>query len=195
MQCNLLQYDHKHTLLSALLQLHLHSQLSTWLQLIERRQLHEDTRNISIWGFGATYTRGFTETWILTCISNPGPITHPYCWIAQYKVKIFTTVYGKQRDLVVEGFGIYSNQHHATIDARLRWRHQMKHFPCYWPFVKVIHRWWVESPHKGQWCDVELWYFFDLRLNKRLSKQNRRRWFVMPSRSLWCHCDIIWDSN
>ena len=32
--------------LSALLQLHLHSQLNTWLQRIERRQLQEDARNI-----------------------------------------------------------------------------------------------------------------------------------------------------
>ena len=31
--------------------------------------------------------------------------------------------------------------------------------------------------------------FLDLRLNKRLSKQSRRRWFEMPSRSLWCHCN------
>ena len=26
------------------------------------------------------------------------------------------------------------------------WRHQMKTFSCYWPFVRGI-----ESPHKGQW--------------------------------------------
>ena len=29
--------------------------------------------------------------------------------------------------------------------------------------------------------------FFDLRLNKRLSKQSGRRWFDTPSRSLWRH--------
>ena len=29
--------------------------------------------------------------------------------------------------------------------------------------------------------------FFDLRLNKRLSKQSRRRWFQMQSRLLWRH--------
>ena len=29
--------------------------------------------------------------------------------------------------------------------------------------------------------------FFDLRLNKRLSKQSRRRWFETSSRSLWRH--------
>ena len=36
--------------------------------------------------------------------------------------------------------------------------------------------------------------FFDLRLNKRLSKQSGRRWFETPSRSLWRHCNGI-DKN
>ena len=31
--------------------------------------------------------------------------------------------------------------------------------------------------------------FFDPCLNKRLSKQSRRRWFVMPSHPLWGHCN------
>ena len=31
--------------------------------------------------------------------------------------------------------------------------------------------------------------FFDLRLNKRLSKQSRHRWLETPSRSLWRHCN------
>ena len=29
-----------------------------------------------------------------------------------------------------------------------------KHFPYYWPFVRGLHRWQVNSPHKGQWCGV-----------------------------------------
>ena len=33
--------------------------------------------------------------------------------------------------------------------------------------------------------------FFDLRLNKGLNKQSRRRWFEMPSLSLWRHCNGI----
>ena len=33
--------------------------------------------------------------------------------------------------------------------------------------------------------------FFDLRLNKRLSKQSGRRWFEMASRSLWRHCNAL----
>ena len=33
--------------------------------------------------------------------------------------------------------------------------------------------------------------FADLRLNKRLSKWSRRRWFETPSRSLWRHCNAV----
>ena len=42
-----------------------------------------------------------------------------------------------------------------------------------------------DAIHAGLWC------FFDLRLNKHMSKQSRRRWFETPSRSLWCHCNIL----
>ena len=34
-----------------------------------------------------------------------------------------------------------------------------------------------------------------LRLNKRLSKQSRRRWFETPSRSLWRHCNVVPNSD
>ena len=37
--------------------------------------------------------------------------------------------------------------------------------------------------------DAQLWCFYDLRLNKRLSKRPRRRWFQKPSHSLWRHCN------
>ena len=33
--------------------------------------------------------------------------------------------------------------------------------------------------------------FFDLRLNKRLSKQSWSWWFETPSRSLWRHCNVV----
>ena len=33
--------------------------------------------------------------------------------------------------------------------------------------------------------------FFDLRLNKRLSKQSIRRWIETSSRSLWRHCNEL----
>ena len=32
-------------------------------------------------------------------------------------------------------------------DGVIKW----KHFSRYWPFVRGIHRWPVDSPHKGQW--------------------------------------------
>ena len=32
-------------------------------------------------------------------------------------------------------------------DDVMKW----KYFPCYWPFVRGIHRSTVNSPHKGQW--------------------------------------------
>ena len=85
---------------------------------------------------------------------------------------------------------------YCPIDENLYWKSivhddviKWKQFPRYWPFVQGIHRWPVNSPHKGQSCgsfDV----FFDLRLNKRLSKPSWGRWFEMPSRSLWCHCNV-----
>ena len=62
------------------------------------------------------------------------------------------------------------------------------HFARYWPFVRGIQRWAMDSPHTRPMTrsfDV----FFGLYLNKRLvSKQSRRRWFETPSGSLWRHC-------
>ena len=40
--------------------------------------------------------------------------------------------------------------------------------------------------------DEELWCFFDLRLNRRLSKQCRHWWFETLLRSLWRRCDESW---
>ena len=37
--------------------------------------------------------------------------------------------------------------------------------------------------------------FFDLSLNKRLSKQSRRGWLEMASRSLWRHCNDTKNST
>ena len=66
----------------------------------------------------------------------------------------------------------------------IRW----KHFPCYWPFVRGIHRSPVNFPSQRpvvQSFDA----FFDLCPNKRLSTQSRCWWFEMPSHLLWCHCN------
>ena len=39
--------------------------------------------------------------------------------------------------------------------------------------------------------EAELGFFFDLRLNKRLSKQSWGWWFQATSRSLWRHCNVL----
>ena len=53
------------------------------------------------------------------------------------------------------------------------WRHQMETFSA------------LLAPHEVRWR------FFDLRLNKRLSKQPRSRWFETPLPSLCRHCNAI----
>ena len=75
----------------------------------------------------------------------------------------------------------------------LRYSHddviKSKHFPRYWPFVRWIH--WRLPGVVTRIFDV----FFDLRLNKRLSKQSRHLWFETPSHSLWRHCNTIKQSQ
>ena len=63
-----------------------------------------------------------------------------------------------------------------THDIVIKW----KHIPRYWPFVRGIHR----SPVTRSFDIV-----FDLRRNKRLSKQSRRWWFETLPRSSWGHCN------
>ena len=55
--------------LSALLQLHRHSQLNTWLQYIVQRQLQAEKRNIQVLAFGASYIRDFTVSTFQTMVS------------------------------------------------------------------------------------------------------------------------------
>ena len=68
------------------------------------------------------------------------------------------------------------------------WRHQMETCSALLAFVRGIHR-WLRGIHRPVTRGFDV--FFDLRLNKRLSKQSRRRWFETPSRSLWRHCNVV----
>ena len=87
----------------------------------------------------------------------------------------------------------------CTLEFVSGWRHQMEFFPRYWPYARGIHQSSVDSPHKS-WNYYTIYssfgqrsmtrgvgVFFRLRLNKRLSKQSRRRWSL---RSLWRHFDV-----
>ena len=78
-------------------------------------------------------------------------------------------------------------QAYTSHDDVIKW----KHFPRYWSFVRGIHRWPVNSQKPvTRTHDV----FFDLRLNKRLSKQTLGWKFETPSRSWWRQCNGV-NSN
>ena len=64
------------------------------------------------------------------------------------------------------------------------WRHRMETFSVLLGLCAVTGEFPAKRP-VTQSFDV----FFDLRLNKRLSKWSRRRWFETPSHSLWRHCN------
>ena len=45
-------------------------------------------------------------------------------------------------------------EYHIAVSCNVQFHDDVikwKHFPRCWPFVRVIHRWPVNSPHKGQW--------------------------------------------
>ena len=59
-------------------------------------------------------------------------------------------------------------------DDVLKW----KHFPRFWPFVWGIHRWPVNSPHKGKWRGVLMFSlicaWINAWVNNRVSGDLRR---------------------
>ena len=78
----------------------------------------------------------------------------------------------------------------SSHDDVIEWNH----FPRYWPFVWVIHRSPVNSPHKGQWSG-SLMFSLICAFNKRLTKQTGGWLFETPSCSLWRHSNAqsVWS--
>ena len=75
-----------------------------------------------------------------------------------------------------------SAKKNAAHDDVIKW----KHFPRYWPFYagnSPVHGEFPTQRPVTRSFDV----FFDLRLNKRLSKQSWGWWSEKPSSSLWRH--------
>ena len=52
-----------------------------------------------------------------------------------------------QRAITISSHSVGWTVWHVYHDDVIKW----KHFPRYWPFVRGIHRFPVNSPHKGQW--------------------------------------------
>ena len=51
------------------------------------------------------------------------------------------------------------------------WRHQMETFPRYWPFVRGIHRWPVNTPHKGQWRGALIFCLMSAWINSQVNNR------------------------
>ena len=58
---------------------------------------------------------------------------------------------------------------------------KLKHFPCYcsWSFVRVIHRWPVDSPHKGQWRRVWMFSLICVSINGWATMETPMIWYVI----------------
>ena len=67
-----------------------------------------------------------------------------------------------------------------------KWRHDMERFPHYWPFMREIHRWPVDTLHNGP---ARRNHVLFVSLNRLLNKQSRCRWFKKPWRS--CDATVI----
>ena len=61
-----------------------------------------------------------------------------------------------------------------------------KHFPRYWPFVRGIRRFPVNSPHKGQWCGALMFSLICVWINS--SANNREAGYLRRYRT---HYDVI----
>ena len=71
-------------------------------------------------------------------------------------------------------------------DDVIKW----KHFRRYWPFVRGIHRWPVNSPYTGQRRGALMFSLICAWING--SVNNREDvWFETPSRPLWRHCNVL----
>ena len=171
--------------LSALLQLHLHSRLNTWLQRVGQRRLQDEMRIISNLGFGASYIKDSTVIHV-----NKRSPREEMNNVADVKLGISKIHDGqcKATSLILSAkiwFPIQCSRGHCSKKTRkkhddiIKW----KHFQRNWPFVRGIHRPPVNSPFKGQWRGALM--FALICANKRLRKPSRRRWFEMTSHSLW----------
>ena len=70
-------------------------------------------------------------------------------------------------------------------DDVMKWKHFRVTGPLWGEFAVTTGEFPTQMPVTRSF-DI----FFDLRLNKRLSKPSRRRWFETPSCSLWRHCSV-----
>ena len=73
-------------------------------------------------------------------------------------------------------------------DNVIKWKHSQR----YWPFVRGMHQWPVDSLHKGQWSGF---FMFWSAPEQTVEQTIELRWFETPSSSSWRHCNGIQKSH
>ena len=124
------------------------------------------------------------------CAGNsPGPVKSPHKLPVTRKMfsfddVIMIAIHHRYKDHCLDTDWIHKQFSWAHHDV-IKW----KHCPRYWP-LRGEFTGPGESPAQRpvtQSFDV----FYDLRPNKRLSKQSWGWWFETPSGSLWRHCNEL----
>ena len=150
--------------MSALLQLHLYSQLNTRLQWIEQRQLQDETWNTWVLGFGGTFSRGVTvrdenqcklyKQWPmvaarwLTNLKWGIEISRPLICNAIYTLLSYSSFYNSHQTKIIYnshmaaiswGYilpGIYS--HEKAVNSKPRAHFTNDFFPLSFSFNKIL---------------------------------------------------------
>ena len=117
--------------------------------------------------------------WYLLCVLIlPGDTSQESPWFYQYQFCIFTH----------SGL-VRSNGTKDTMPNPVRWRYQMETFSVLPILCEGNQPAGTDGFPSQSPVTQSFGVFYDLCLNKRLSKQLSRRWFETPLRSLWCHCN------
>ena len=106
----------------------------------------------------------------------------------------------------------HSKQESATYDLCHNDVINWMHFPRYWPFVRGIHRWPVNSPHKCQWREVLMFSLICVWINDWVNNRKagdlgrhhahyevivmiNNNWAALPMmnglQSTECHCPAL----
>ena len=74
-----------------------------------------------------------------------------------------------------------------------------KHFPRYWPFVRGLDRWAVNSPHKSQWRGALIFSLICAWINGWLNKRDagdlRRHYVHYDVTVMYAELSVIWGAT
>ena len=68
-----------------------------------------------------------------------------------------------------------------------------KHFPRYWPFVRGIHRFPVNSSHKGQWRGALIFSLICVWINDWVNNREAGDLRRHRGHYIWRHCNEIYE--